>query len=94
MKINTISFFRHVNNSLNPYRWVISLIAAILISLFFAGLSLGNRIDSDRQMLSALSPYLATLVESSDRPELLRVIQSVSEAKKADVVLVQDGNVL
>ena len=94
MKINTISFFRHVNNSLNPYRWVISLVAASLISLFFAGLSLGNRIDSDRQMLSALSPYLATLVESSDRPELLRVVQSVSEAKKADVVLVQDGNVL
>jgi hypothetical protein len=33
-------------------------------------------------------------VESSDRPELLRVVQSVSEAKKADVVLVQGGNVL
>ncbi len=94
MKINTISFFRHVNNSLNPYRWVISLVVASLISLFFAGLSLGNRIDSDRLMLSALSPYLATLVESSDRPELLRVVQSVSEAKKSDVVLVQDDNVL
>ncbi len=96
MKINikTISFFKHVNNSLNPYRWVISLVAAILISLFFAGLSLDNRIDSDRQILAALSPYLATLVESSDRPELLRVVQSVSEAKGADVVLVQDGNVL
>jgi signal transduction histidine kinase len=67
---------------------------AFVISLLFAGLSLGNRIDSDRQMLAALSPYLSTLVESSDRPELLRVVQSVSEAKGADVVLVQDGNVL
>lgn len=94
MKTNTISFFRHVNNSLNPYRWAISLVVAFLISLLFAGLSLCNRIDSDRQMLAALSPYLATLVESSDRPELLRVVQSISEAKGADVVLVQDGNVL
>jgi hypothetical protein len=94
MKTNTISFFRHVNNSLNPYRWAISLVVAFVISLLFAGLSLGNRIDSDRQMLAALSPYLSTLVESSDRPELLRVVQSVSEAKGADVVLVQDGNVL
>jgi hypothetical protein len=81
MKTNTISFFRHVNNSLNPYRWAISLVVAFVISLLFAGLSLGNRIDSDRQMLAALSPYLSTLVESSDRPELLRVVQSVSEAK-------------
>lgn len=93
MKTDTISFFKHVNKSLDPYRWAISLVAAFLISLLFAGLSLENRIDSDRQMLAALSPYLATLVESSDRPELLRVVQSVSEAKSADVVLVQDGNV-
>ena len=93
MKTDTISFFKHVNKSLDPYRWAISLVAAFLISLLFAGLSLENRIDSDRQMLAALSPYLATLVESSDRPELLRVVQSVSEAKNADVVLVQDGNV-
>lgn len=94
MKTNTISFFKHVNKSLNPYRWAISLVAAFLISLLFAGISMGNRIDSDRQMLTALSPYLATLVESSDRPELLRVVQSVSEAKSADVILVQDENVL
>ncbi|MDO9181386.1 MAG: HAMP domain-containing sensor histidine kinase [Bacteriovorax sp.] len=70
------------------------MVAAFLISILFAGLSLSNRIDSDRQMLAALTPYLATLVESSDRPELLRVVQSVSEAKNADVVLVQDNSVV
>ena len=94
MSANTISFIKHVNNSLNPHRWMISIFAAIVFSPFIVAVALGGRLNSDRQMLSALSPYLATLVESSDRPDLLRVVQSVSEAKSADVVLVQGGNVL
>lgn len=94
MNANTISFFNHVNSSLNPYRWAISLVVAFVMALLFAGLSLGNRIDADHQMLEALSPYLSTLVESADRPELLRAVQSISKAKGSDVVLIQDGSVL
>lgn len=92
--MKSVSLFKHVNASLNPYRWAISLVVAVLISGMFAVITLVDRLDSDRKMAKSLSPYLATLVESSDRPELLRVLHSVSESTHSELVLVQDGLVL
>lgn len=89
--MKNISLFKHINSSLNPFRWAISLIVAVLISGLFAVISLEARLDRDKKVAESLSPYLATLVESSDRPELLRVLNSVSEATQSDVVLTQDG---
>ena len=89
--MKSVSLFRHVNSSLNPYRWAISVVVAVLISGLFAVITLVHRLDSDRKMAKSLSPYLATLVESSDRPELLRVLHSVSETTQSELVLVQDG---
>lgn len=89
--MKSISLFKHVNNSLTPYRWAISLVVAVLISGLFAVITLVDRLDSDRKMAKSLSPYLATLVESSDRPELLRVLHSISETTQSELVLVQDG---
>ena len=89
--MKSVSLFRHVNNSLNPYRWVISVVVAGLISGLFAVITLVHRLDSDRKMAKSLSPYLATLVDSSDRPELLRVLHSVSETTQSELLLVQDG---
>lgn len=88
--MKSISLFKHVNASLNPYRWAISILAAVLISALFAGITLESRLDTDKKMAESLAPYLATLVESSDRPELLRVLQSIAESTKSDVVLTQD----
>lgn len=91
--MKSMSLFKHVNSSLNPYRWAISVLAAVLISGLFAGISLESRLDTDKKMAESLAPYLATLIESSDRPELLRVLQSIAEATKSDVVLTQDETV-
>lgn len=91
--MKSMTLFKHVNNSLNPYRWAISVLAAVLISGLFAGVTLESRLDTDKKMAESLAPYLSTLVESSDRPELLRVLQSIAEAAKSDVILTQDGMV-
>lgn len=91
--MKSMTLFKHVNNSLNPYRWAISVLAAVLISGLFAGVTLESRLDTDKKMAESLAPYLSTLVESSDRPELLRVLQSIAEATKSDVILTQDGMV-
>lgn len=89
--MKSVSLFKHVNNSLNPYRWAISLVVAVMISGLFAIITLTGRLDADRKMAKSLSPYLATLVESSDRPELLRVLHSISDSTQSELVLVQDG---
>lgn len=88
--MKSMTLFKHVNNSLNPYRWAISVLAAVLISGLFTGITLESRLDTDKKMAESLAPYLSTLVESSDRPELLRVLQSIAEATKSDVILTQD----
>jgi len=90
----SISFFRHVNDSINPYRWIMSLVVATVVALLFSLIALNSQMESDRELLAGLSPYLTTLVESFDRPEMLRVISSVSEVKKSEVILVQEGRVL
>jgi signal transduction histidine kinase len=88
--MKSMTLFKHVNSSLNPYRWTISVLAAVLISGLFAGVTLESRLDTDKKMAESLAPYLSTLIESSDRPELIRVLQSIAEATKSDVVLTQD----
>lgn len=88
--MKSISLFKHVNNSLNPYRWAISLLVAILISGLFAVIILVGRLDADRKVAKSLSPYVATLIESSDRPELMRVLHSVSDSAQSELVLTQD----
>ena len=77
------SFFRHVHDALSPFRWGISITVAILVAVGFAGLSVGMRAQSDRQLLLGISPYLATLVESQDWPEILRVLQSIAESRSS-----------
>lgn len=89
--MRSVSLFNHVNSSLNPYRWAISLVVAVLISGLFAVVTLVGRLDADRKIAKSLSPYVATLIESSDRPELLRVLHSVSDSIQSESVLVQDG---
>jgi len=89
--MKSVSLFKHVNQSLNPYRWAISLMVALMISGLFAVITMIDRLDSDKKMAESLSPYLATLVASSDGPELMRVLESVSESTGSKLTLVRDG---
>lgn len=91
--MNSVSLYKHVNSSLNPYRWAISLFAAILVSGLFATFSFEKKLSADKQVAKAVSPYLTTLIESFDRPEMLRVLQSIAETTHSDIVLVHDENV-
>jgi len=88
--MKSVSLFKHVNDSLSPYRWAISLIIAVMVSGLVSVVTLVNRLDASRALAESLSPYLLTLVESSDRPELLRVLHSVSGSTQSKLVLVQD----
>lgn len=89
-----VSLFRYVHESLSPYRWATSVLVSVLVAILFAGITLYYRVSSDRQLIRSISPYLITLVESQDRPELLRVFQSIAETQNAEILLVQNGSVL
>lgn len=89
-----VTLFKHVSASLNVYRWITAFMTAIIVSVLFSGLFFNYKINSDKKIISALSPYLSTLVVSSDRPELMRVLKSVSSNAQSQLVLIQDDMVL
>lgn len=94
MNTRTVSFARHLHESLSPYRFAVALAASVTLAFVFLFFSLSARTASDRQVLRAVSPYLSSLVESQDRPELLRVLTSVSQSRTSEMALVQNGSVL
>lgn len=88
-----IPFNNHVERVLNPYKWGMSLLASLIVAVFFSLIVVKGQVDSNNQILSALSPYVGTLSDSSDRPEILRVLINAARASSAKIILVKDGNI-
>lgn len=93
MKVNTVSFYSHVEKTLNPYKWAVAFIASLMMAGFFSFVVVTGQIDSSNQILAALSPYVATLAESSDRPEILRVLENAAKASSSKIVLVKEKHI-
>lgn len=93
MKKEIKSLYSHVEKSLNPYRWIASISISLLISFIFASFYLKSKIEADHNLLESLSPYIATLVESSDRPELLRILRNAASKKSLQLILESNGHV-
>lgn len=91
MKSTSVPFFSYVEKTLNPYKWGLSVLASLMMAGFFSFVVVKGQIDSSKQILAALTPYVGTLAESSDRPEILRVLENTARAKASELVLVKDG---
>ena len=79
---------QHVSRKLRRFSVGLPVLAAIFLSLAFTYVILFLRISSDTQMLNTLSPYVSTLIDSGDRPELMRLLKSLAltHTGKFDVV--------
>ena len=91
--MNSVPFYHYVEKTLNPYKWGLSLVASLMMAGFFSFIVVKGQIDSDKQTLTALSPYVATLADSSDRPEILRVLENAAKASSSKIVLVKDAHI-
>ena len=91
MKKSGVTFVKYVNQSLNSYRWITSISISLIVAITFATISLSNKISSDKRLLSVLAPYFSTLIESEDRPEVIRFIQSIAKDNDVEVVVVHNG---
>ncbi|HXH75389.1 MAG TPA: HAMP domain-containing sensor histidine kinase [Bacteriovoracaceae bacterium] len=88
------SIFDYFSKEISPMRWITSITLSLFVSIFFAVQALNKKVEINQGILGALSPYLVTLVDINDRPEILRVIRSVGGSESADVILVKDGTVM
>src|SRR3990167_11177726 len=92
--IKQISIFKYVHKTQASLRWFISVGIALTTSIIFASMTLSNQINAHKKILSALSPYLMTQVETNDRIEIIRILKSVTKSEDSRLVLVKDNNVL
>ena len=89
----SIDFVDYVLEAVRPGRLTISLTISAMAGIFFAGVVLFLRADSDSQLIQAIAPHISTLVETQDRPELMRMLSSISEKRHVDFIIVQDEQV-
>jgi len=89
-----VSFANFVNKSLRNYRFGIPIVFSIFAGLAVAIAVVFFRAGSDGHLISAFAPHLSTLVETQDRPEILRLLSSIAGERGVELVLVQSGRVL
>lgn len=88
-----ISLARSVYKAIRPYRIGIPLALSVIAGLIVGVSVLVLRANSDWHLIRAIAPHLSTLVETQDRPEILRMISSISKERGVSLVLVQNGQV-
>ncbi len=84
----------YINHKLRLYQYGIPLASAIVISLLTAAILLLVRITFDQATLKNITPHISTLVETQDRPELVRLIRSIAEERKSEITLIRHGKVM
>lgn len=89
-----ISLARSVYKAIRPYRIGIPLVLSVIAGLIVGVSVLILRANSDWHLIRAIAPHLSTLVETQDRPEILRMISSISKERGVSLVVVQHRQVL
>lgn len=89
-----IAFASYVDERITRYRKRVTAIAAVAASLAFGISILIVEIRTGNQVLHAVDAHIASLVETQDRPELQRLLKSITEEGKNSVLVVEDGIVV
>lgn len=89
----TVPLATYVDKLLMRYRRGIPIIGAIVVSVAVGTLILAAEVRTDRQILSAIDAHVASLVESQDRPELQRLLKSISDTKNSGLVVIEDESI-
>jgi signal transduction histidine kinase len=92
--MNKKTIFEHVHENLRPYRWGVTIFVSFLFACIVAGGNFYFQIQSKRNLVQALSPYLNGLISSLDRPELLKITQSLKNNYGADFIVTKKDKVL
>lgn len=81
----------HVDKAFKSYRKGIPVFAAICFAALFAINIFISGIRTDSQILHAINAHVSSLIETQDRPELQRLLNSIAQEKAGTVLVVEDG---
>jgi signal transduction histidine kinase len=84
----------YIDRVLRSYRRGLPAVVALGFVLLFGGTVFFSKMNTDRQLLKAISAHVASLIETEDRPELQRLVRSIAIEKRSAILVVEDGIVL
>jgi signal transduction histidine kinase len=76
---------------LRPYRIGVPIGLSVVVGILVGCSILALRANSDLNLGRALVPHLSNLVETKDRPELLRIVNSIAKERGAGLSVVRKG---
>jgi signal transduction histidine kinase len=89
-----LSFIDSVLMSIKPGQLKISLSLSAIAGILFASAFFYQYSNANAELIQSIASHLSTLVETQDRPELLRMINSMAEQRGADFLIVQDNSII
>ena len=94
MSKETLSFKEFLSKKLLPYRIAFPLILSVLTAIITAYSLLVFYSSSDQSFIKAIAPHISTLIETQDRPELQRFINSVAKEKSVRIEITQQDSII
>lgn len=82
-----------INRALRTSRIGIPITVSILSGVLVFVAVLYLRSTSDYHLIRAFTPHISTLLETQDRPELIRLLSSIAREREVDLILVNQGTV-
>lgn len=94
MSRETLSFEEFLSKKLLPYRIAFPLALSIMTAIITAYSLLIFYSSSDQSFIKAIAPHISTLIETQDRPELQRFINSIAKEKSVRIDITQDESII
>lgn len=87
------TFAQYILALLRPYRIGVPIALSIVVGMMVGLSVLFLRTTSDLNLIRAVAPHLSNLVETKERPEILRIVNSIAKERGADLIVVRMGDV-
>lgn len=87
------SMARYIHDRLRLYRIGLPFVLSITAGLVFGASVFVLRAKSDFQLISSISGHLSSLVETHDRPEMLKILKSIAAGRDVSLRVIHDGKI-
>lgn len=89
-----IPFFEAIYRALRPLQLQLIFILPFLISIIAGGGLIALRLEADRQLLAAIGTHASSLIETEDRIDLQRLLDSIAKNQGTTLMAIRRGIVV
>ena len=90
-KMNLPSFSDSVSKGFEKTLVRLSIVAALTVGVGFGSSYFIFQVRSDKNFIKGIQAHVSSLVETTNRPDLQRLLTSIHDQKNSDLIVVQNG---